>query len=240
MRTSINPSRSNNNLVTLDSGVNVSHKDQTELEASTTEHDEEGIGYNAHVSKEERPLQHTTHFTSVEVIVERIYENKETCHTSVDVRGPPPAVIFSCELEIQESNSDERSNNHQQNEGQEEDSKQSIDLVTPHRSKDVVKFDVNSREGKETGNEDLKEATPIPRDFSGDFSRNLCRSGRCIKVTASVVLRHHCTENSEWEGNENVKRNHSQQSRDGERTRRSVSPGNRVQNKEGGGNWCGE
>lgn len=40
-------------LVALDSRINVSHENQTELERGTSQHDEESIGDDSHVSEEE-------------------------------------------------------------------------------------------------------------------------------------------------------------------------------------------
>jgi len=59
----------------------------------------------------------------VVVVVEGVGVDEESSHSSVDVASPPPAVVFSGQLEIKQSHRDERSDNDQQNESNQQDSK---------------------------------------------------------------------------------------------------------------------
>jgi hypothetical protein len=79
----------------------------------------------------------------MKVEVERVNVNEDPSHASVDIGRPPPSVIFSCELEVQERHSDKGRYSNQQNKGQEQNAKESVDLMTPHTCKDVMQLDVN-------------------------------------------------------------------------------------------------
>lgn len=57
-------------------------------------------------------------------------------------------MIFSRKLEVQKSHSNERGDNHEQNKGQEENSKQRVDLVSPHGGENVVELNVNREKGR--------------------------------------------------------------------------------------------
>ena len=83
------------------------HEEKTEVESSTAQHQEEGEGDNGHISKIEGRLKQTIHSTSVEVVEERIGINENTSHSGIDKGTPPPSVILSCQLEVQQSHADE-------------------------------------------------------------------------------------------------------------------------------------
>jgi len=56
-------------------------------------------------------------------------------------------MVFPRKLEVKQCHTDEGCHDNKEGEGKEENAKESVDLVSPHRSKDVMEFDVNSREG---------------------------------------------------------------------------------------------
>ena len=87
-------------LIAFHTGINVLHKYQTELEPGSSEHKEEAEGHNCHVSEVEGRLQNTCHSTSMKIVVERVDVDEDTGHSSINVGGPPPSMIFACELEI--------------------------------------------------------------------------------------------------------------------------------------------
>jgi len=93
--------------VALDTRIDVLHKQQTELESSASKHEEESEGDNSHVPEVERGLQQTCHSTAMEVVVEGIQVDEDSCHSSVGVRCPPPTMVLSRELEVQEGDGDE-------------------------------------------------------------------------------------------------------------------------------------
>ena len=204
------------------------------MEGGGTQHEEEGKGNNGHVTEVERSLQNSRHATSVVVVVKTVHINQQTRHTAVDKGGPPPAMIFSGQLEVQESDSDECCDNDQQNECQEEDSKESVNLVSPHGGEDVMKLDVNGSERQEPGNQDLEITTTVPWDFGWDFTSDLGGAGRGVEVRASVILGHDTSHDSERDTEEGVKSGDSQNSSEWESRSRSVSESNTVDPHENG------
>lgn len=93
------------------------NKEKTEVETSTSQHQEESEGDDGHVSEVERRLEQATHSTSVEVIEERVGVDKKTSHSCVDESTPPPSMIFSSQLEVQQSHTDEGRNDEEKDEG---------------------------------------------------------------------------------------------------------------------------
>lgn len=149
-------------------------------------------------------------------------------------------MVFARQLEVKQCNGDESSDNDQQTECHEEDSKKSVDLVAPHRSKDVVELDVNRREGQESSNKNLEDAASIPGNLRGNLSGHLCGSGWRVKVGWCVVLRQHRSEDSQWERNKDVEGVDGQKSREWESTSRSVCNGNGVDPHKDESDWTRE
>jgi ribosomal protein L11 len=79
----------------------------------------------------------------VKVKVERVNVNEDPGHAAVDIGCPPPSVILSRELKVQERHRDKRRHSNQQNKRQKQNAKESVDLMTPHTCKDVMQLDVN-------------------------------------------------------------------------------------------------
>lgn len=91
----------------------MSDKDQTNVEGCASKHEENGKWNESHVPKVEGWLQDSAHATSFVVEVEGIYIDKETRHSTIYVGNPPPAMIFSCQLEVQQRNRNEGRDNDQ-------------------------------------------------------------------------------------------------------------------------------
>lgn len=124
----------------------------------------------------------------MEVVEEGIGVDEKTSHSCIDERTPPPSVIFSGQLEVQQGYADERSHNKEEYEGKEKNSEESVHLVPPHCSEDVMKFDVDCRKGQESRNNHLHEATTIPRYLRGDFARHFGGTGGGIEIMAGIIL----------------------------------------------------
>ena len=133
-------------------------------------------------------MEHPTHSTSVEVIEEGVSVDEQSGHSSVDECAPPPLVVFPSQLEVQQGHTDEGCDNQKQDEGAEKNSKQGVDLMSPHRSKDVVKLNVNCRKRQESGDDHLHEAGAVPWNLGGDFTCHLGCSCGSIKVVVGVIL----------------------------------------------------
>lgn len=83
----------------------------------------------------------------MEIVEEGIRIDKDTSHSGIDKNTPPPSVIFSSQLEVKQGYTDEGSHDEKEDESKEQDTKQGVHLMSPHGSKDVVKLNVDSREG---------------------------------------------------------------------------------------------
>lgn len=113
------------------------------MEPRASQHQEKCEGNNSHVSKVEGRLKQSIHATSVEVVKERVGINENTSHACIDKCSPPPSVIFSGKLEVEQCHADKGSHNEKKDEGKEKDSKECVHLVSPHGSKDVMKLNVD-------------------------------------------------------------------------------------------------
>lgn len=174
------------------------------MESRAAQHQKESEGDNSHVSKVERRLKQTIHTTSVEVVEERVRVDEDTSHTSIDESTPPPSVIFSGQLEVQQCNTDEGSHNKKEDECKEEDSEESIHLVTPHCSKDVVELNIDGREGQKSSNNHLRKTTTVPWHFRRDFTSHFSCASRSIEVVARIVLSQDTSKHSQWKSNTSV------------------------------------
>ena len=180
------------------------HKEKTEMESRAAQHQKECEGDNRHVSKVERRLEQTIHTTSLEVVEERVSVDENTSHTSIDEGTPPPSVIFSGQLEVQQCHTNEGSHDKKKDERKEEDSEESIHLVTPHCSKDVVEFNVDSREGQESSDDHLCETTAVPWHFRRNFTSHFGCAGGGIEVVAGIILSQNTSKHSQWKSDTSV------------------------------------
>jgi len=204
------------------------NKEKTEVETSTSQHQEESERDDGHVSKIERRLEQATHSTSVEVIEERVCVDEETSHSCVDESTPPPSMIFSGQLKVQQGHTDERGHDEKKDERKEKDSKQSVHLMSPHGGKDVMKFNVNCRKGQESRNEHLHEASTIPGNFSWDFASHLGGAGGRIEIVTGIVLSQNTTQHGQGQGDQSVDKRDGKDGRKWQCTSRSMGQGNRV------------
>jgi hypothetical protein len=149
-------------------------------------------------------LEHTSHTRSVEVVEEGINVDEDSSHATIDEGCPPPLVIFSRQLEVQQCHSNEGRDNDQKNKGNEQNTEESVDLVSPHGSENVVKFNVDCRERKKSCNENLEWSTSVPRDLCWDFTGHFGGPCRSIEVRRSIVLGQDSSKNRKWEGQEDV------------------------------------
>lgn len=76
--------------------------------------------------------------------------------------------------------------------------------MSPHRSKDVVKLDVNCGKGQESRNQHLHEATAIPGNFTWDFTSHLGGAGGGIEIVTGIVLCQNTSQDSQGEGDQGV------------------------------------
>ena len=144
----------------------------------------------------------------MEIKVKRVGVDKDTRHTSINVGGPPPSMIFASQLKVQESDRDKGRDNDQQHKGQKENTEERVDLVSPHGRKDVMQFNVNGGKGKKSSNQDLEGAATVPRNLGWDLTSHLGCSGRCIKVGIGVILCHDTSEYQQGKGNKDVQSRH--------------------------------
>lgn len=70
--------------------------------------------------------------------------------------------------------------------------------MSPHRSEDVVKLDVDSRKGQEAGDDHLNKAGAVPRNFGRDFTCHLGCSGGSIEVMVGIILGNGSSQHSQW------------------------------------------
>lgn len=168
-------------LIRLDARINVSHKDERKLKACSSQHEAKRQTHNRHVSKVETSLKNSSHATAMKVKVKGVDVNKDASHAAIQIRRPPPLMVFAGKLKVQECDGNETRDNHQQAKRQEQNSKERIDLVSPHAGENVVKLNVNGGKRQEPGNEDLKGAAAVKGNFSWDFASDLGGSGRSVK-----------------------------------------------------------
>lgn len=215
-------------LIALDTRVDVLDKYQTELESRSSKHQEKGERNDSHVSKVEGALQNTGHLTSVIVKVERIGVDEKASHTSVDIGCPPPSMVLSRELEVKQRDRNEGRDGDEQDEREQENSEQCVNLMPPHGRKNVVQFNVDSRERKKSCNQYLEATAPVPWHFTGDFTRYLSGACWCVEVWIGKVFGRDSAEQVEWEGNEQEERQNRQDGSEGECTGRAVGDRDRV------------
>jgi len=193
------------------------HKEKTDMETSTAEHQEEGKRDDRHVPKVEGGLEHTAHATSVEVIEERICIDEQPGHSCVNEGTPPPSVIFPRQLEVEQRHTDKGRHNNEKGESEEKDTEEGVDLVSPHGSEDVVELDVNRREGQETGNDHLEWPAAVPGHLGGNLPRHLGRAGGRVEVVVRVVLGSDTPHHGQGEGDQGVERSDGEDGREGQR-----------------------
>lgn len=125
-------------------------------------------------------------------------------------------MIFPRQLEVEQRHADERRHDNEEDERKEEDAKQGVNLMTPHRRKDVMQLDVNRTEGQESRNDHLEESAAVPRHLRGNFACHLGSAGGCIKVVAGVILGRNSPHDGKGEGNQGVKRGDGKDCREGQ------------------------
>ena len=198
------------------------NKEKTEMESSTAQHQEEGKRHDRHVPEVKRGLEYTTHSTSIEVVEERISVDENTSHSRIDECTPPPSMVLPRQLKVEQSHADERCHNDEEHECKEKNSEEGVNLMSPHRSKDVVEFDVNRRKWQEARNNHLEELVAVPRHFRGNFTSHLRRASWCIEVVACIVLRRNASQDGKRAGDKGVDRSDGEDGREGQRTRGPV------------------
>ena len=100
--------------------------------------------------------------------------------------------------------------------------------MAPHGRKNVVKLNVDGREGKEPRDQHLEWSATVPRNFCWNLPSDLCRPGRSIEVRACISLGHASSKDSEGECQEDVKCRHGQDCCEWKSTSGSVCNGNRI------------
>ena len=198
------------------------NKEKTEMESSTAQHQEEGKRNDRHVPEVKRGLEYTTHSTSIEVVEERISVDENTSHSRIDECTPPPSMVLPRQLKVEQSHADERCHNDEEHECKEKNSEEGVNLMSPHRSKDVVEFDVNRRKWQEARNNHLEELVAVPRHFRGNFTSHLRRASWCIEVVACIVLRRNASQDGKRAGDKGVDRGNGEDGREGQCTRGPV------------------
>ena len=180
----------NVSLIRLHRTVNVVHEGEGAVEANKSEHDEERIRDDAHVTKVEGQLQHAVHVGAVREVVEGVHEDKQTGGATVDEGGPPPSVVLAGQLEVQQGDGYERGHNHQQNERNEQNAKEGVDLVAPDGREDIVQLNVDRRKGKEACHEDLHVGLAVPAGDLGHLARYLVGATRGLEFFSQVAAHH--------------------------------------------------
>jgi len=94
--------------------------------------------------------------------------------------------------------------------------------MSPHGSKDVVKLNVDSREGQESRNNHLEETAAVPRHLCRDLTRHLRCSGGSIKVMARVIFGSNASQYTEREGYQREQSRNGEDGREGQGTRRTM------------------
>ena len=221
-------------LIALDAAVDVLDKGQTHVEGGTAQHEEEAKGNGGHVAKVERTLEQTGHAGSVVVVEDGVDVDEDAGHTAVDKGGPPPLMVLTGQLEVQEGDGDEGRHNHEKDEGKEKDTKKGVDLMSPHGGKDVVQLDVDGRKGEEAGDDHLEGLAAVPRDLGGDLTGDLGGAGGGIEVVLAVVLGHRSTENAERDAYAHVQEGQGEDGSKGKGGSRTMSKSNGVDDHEYG------
>jgi hypothetical protein len=70
-------------------------------------------------------------------------------------------VVFDCQLEVGQCHGDEGRDTNEDHENDEEDAVDGVHLVSPDAGKDVVKLNVDGREGKEASHYHLGDSGPV-------------------------------------------------------------------------------
>lgn len=104
-------------LVCLDCAIDIGDEFESTEEADESQHQEECDRHNRHIAKVIGQLQSTIHIGSMEVVVKRIRQDKESSCTAIGERDPPPVIVFSSQLEVQERNRDKGSYRSQHDKG---------------------------------------------------------------------------------------------------------------------------
>lgn len=164
----------------------------------------------------------------MEIKVERVNVDKETRHTPVDVGSPPPSVILSGELEIKKSHGDERRDNHQQDKCKEKDTEECVNLVAPHGSENVVKFNVNCRKRQKASNDHLETSASVEWNLRWNLSGHLRCSRRRVELVTGILLGHRPSDNRQGKRNEDKQRQDGHDRSEGQSTCRSVNHCDRI------------
>lgn len=137
----------------------------------------------------------------MEVVEEGIAKNEEARRTSIEERPPPPSMIFTRQLEIQQSHRDERCDRDEHDKSNIQYSEESVYFVAPDTREDVVQLDVDGTERQKSSHEELGDGVSIPlrdlRNLSSDF---VGPAGGTIVVRE--VAPHNGTRDNEGEVNE--------------------------------------
>lgn len=158
----------------------------------------------------------------MEEVVERICVNENTSHSRIDEGTPPPSMVLPRQLKVEQSYADEGCHDDEEDEGKEQDPEEGVNLMSPHRSKNVVEFDVNRRKWQESRNNHLKETAAVPRHLRGYFASHLRRASWGIEVMACVVLRRDASQDGKGAGDQGVDRSNGEDGRERQCTRGPV------------------
>mmetsp|Transcript_13683 Transcript_13683/g.18146 ORF Transcript_13683/g.18146 Transcript_13683/m.18146 type:complete len:205 (+) Transcript_13683:654-1268(+) len=148
-------------------------------------------------------------------------------------------MVFSCELEIDQCYSDERSHDKQHNEGNEKNPKQRVDLVSPDASEDVVQLNVDGTEGQKSSHEHLRRWLTVPWDVFWDFSGNLGGATGRLQVSCEITSSD-SSNNSKRKRYEDIQSSYDHDCVPWKSCSRSATPGNRIHPHENGREWTRE
>ena len=69
--------------------------------------------------------------------------NEQSRAPATNKGSPPPTMVFDRQLEIRHRDGDKAANQRKQRQRNEQNAKQGVHSVAPHRCKDVMQFNVN-------------------------------------------------------------------------------------------------
>ena len=123
-------------------------QEKTKKSMWSTEHQPEAVACHPHVSEEEAGLHEPVHACLELEIVYTVGKDEKARAPAAHDSAPTPVVVFQSELKVRHGHSDEAGDDEQDEKDKGEDPIERVQLMAPHRRKDVIQLDVDCAEGQ--------------------------------------------------------------------------------------------